>query len=286
LTVFAIDDSGQRESLFATEGPAVLGGVAVLDRDVVIASYYFPWLDTGNQQARAEVARYHRDGELVWRQTGLRYSDVQLSPRELGIVVLPQLPLAVDGDDGLWLSVVEDADRGFADFNLVRLGPDGNVRWLTLPISVESFFNMRLAVSPAGSALLAQGSYPMWWFEQPSGSPPEVLRRQVMRLREDFWEPVVFAFDFDAEGRALIATQAGPRLEPRMLIDRISADFARRETFVVPELSDHVGDLDGIEDLSTVDGDVAVLYPFRGMRAVDGSVYLWGPEQLARVDLP
>jgi hypothetical protein len=275
LTVYRMTDTGKAARLFRTEGLDALSGMAVDGDDVVIAGYY--WTQSFDDAPNPELARYHLDGTLVWRQSALRVSDGSgLSQHAIGLVLIPPMHLELDAKGRATLIVPDVAG------NLVtRVDRDGNVAWTAAPAPVAQspIEPPALSLDTEGRAVIAFEHYVLMRIAVLGDPPDHIEDLSAFRGREEFWDPVILGFAHDAQNRALVATMAGTKEAPRLVIDRTSADFTQRETFAVPGAEDVVRSPKGLGSLGTVGP--------RGIRVGDdGDVYFCSQERIGRIALP
>jgi hypothetical protein len=280
LAVYRMSDAGKRSRLFRSAGLEALSALA-LDRDeLLVAGYY--WSQSPDEAARPELARYRRDGSLVWRQSALRaHDDTGLAPGIDGARVVSPMPLAVDAS-GRALMVVQELGGA----SLVEVQRDGNVRWDatlgTLSGLPDHAPLPALSLDSKGRPLVAgnpNGVVAVYVVERivPRGDPLRGTQMlSTLRGREEFWDPFMLGLTLDAQDRVLVASVTGMRDDPRFVIDRYPEGLSQRETFVVPDVW-----------TSDVDGRRGLLDKLNQIRiAHDGAVYVASAEHIARVELP
>jgi hypothetical protein len=95
------------------------------------------------------------------------------------------------------------------------------------------------------------------------------------REREEFYDADVLGLDVDAEDRIYILTHEGDRSQHRVLLDRISADFTQRETFVVSD-GERIVDVDSSTRAEAYEIQIGP----------QGDVYVWAAGRIGRIALP
>jgi hypothetical protein len=281
LTVYSVGaQAGDLEPLFAGDLWSEVTAIAQAGGELIVAGYH--WSRHPMLAPNPELARYERDGTLVFRQTALRYTDAaDLSMSEVAINVAVDVPLVVDGDGNASVAVVERNTFGLDTlaYSVVQVGSDGNVRWSASATErIVPWVGLpaaRLAIDDRSRVILGTSPYQLDRFASEGESMRRIeLTGPFIRVREEAWEPDIMGLDCDAGNRVLIATQVGSLAEHRLIVDRLSYDSGRLETFMLPELS-----LRGRHEFAVPN--------IEGLRAgPNDSVYLWVEAKIARVDLP
>jgi hypothetical protein len=307
--VYRVSDAGDIKRLFQVDGLAELSAIADVDGDVLLLGSYgdFDFETTLN----AELARYEPNGKLVWRQAALRAS----RPGAVDDMLLTSdMPMVMDAKGRAvlaslaWATVAvapNPRPNGVAYFggtsyvrayNAIQVGSDGNIRWVAgegdHPYDTEPAHEPgapRLVRDTRGRFVLAEGAYAVVRFEQQgatvrqSATADERSPGLARRMRDEYWEPVVLGLASDASDRVLVATQSGTKDARRLLIDRISADFGTRETFVLPQAFAMKADSDNLAALD----DYANRLNAGGIDvAPDQTVIAWNSSTIARFALP
>jgi hypothetical protein len=282
LTLYRVGDHGDLEQLFTMPSDAALEAVAIVDGGVLIASYHHT---EGYRSPNPELARYTDNGELVWRQTGLRYSDFP-GVADVGLTLAPALTLVADAR-GEALMLVPERDA----VGLVQLRRDGNIVRYLLPAAI-AFMDTpmrraalavdsreRVIVGQNAEPLLGDNAYALARIVPDSTADSGFSLSFASREREEYYDPQVLGLDHDADDRVLVVTPAGTREAPRVLIDRISEDFRSIGTLII----------EGAQDLSAEDDFSAMenLLEIEGIRVgPDGDVYYWASSEIGRIALP
>jgi hypothetical protein len=277
LTMYAVGERpGELERLFGGDVWSAVTALEAVDGELLVAGYHW---SRPAPEPNPELARYERDGTLVFRQTALRYTDAEELAQAQGPVDVA-IPLVVDGEGNASVAVLEltmDAVDPLT-YSVVHVAPDGNVRWaasgtrLIVPPGAEP---PQLAIDASGRVILARPTYQLDRFAQ---SVEPTRRIEVtgpfLRFSDQFWQPEVMGLDCNAANAVLVATQAGTFAEHRLIVDRLSYESGRFETFMLPDLS-----ANGSHDFA--------MPTIEGLRAgPNDSVYLWVDAKVARVDLP
>jgi hypothetical protein len=225
LDGYGIARSGEIATRISLEtGKTWPGPRALLDGDLVVARTRLA--------PNIEVARYAPHGQLRWRQT-----EVSKTPgsMELGYEVNAGKPelfqLAADRRGRVWGTLGEGL------FGIVQLDPDGVVAWHAWsPVSFDRdflHFAPQLAIDSRDRPVIGVGNFVLRL--EPDGSDDE--RGRVLladqAAQEAFYPPEVQGLDLDAQDRVYVGTQDGLRSMHRMVIDRLSEDFASRQRFAV-----------------------------------------------------
>jgi hypothetical protein len=281
LTVYAVGrHAGELARLFGGDLWSDITAVGQIGGELIVAGYY--WRGREALAPNPELARYERDGTLVFRQTALRRTEAaDLSMSEVAINVAVDVPLVIASDGNASVAVVERTTFGLdaLAYSVAQVAPDGNVRWSATGteriVPWVGLPRARLAIDDLGRVILGTSPYQLDRFA-PEGEPTRRIEvtGPFVRVREQAWEPDVMGLDCDASNRVLVATQAGAFDEHRLIIDRLSYERGRLETFSLPELSANGGEQFAMPNVE-------------GLRAgPDDSVYLWVDAKIARVDLP
>lgn len=267
LTVYSVAHDGKTHRLFETEGADRLSAIAMDRKDVLVADYYWPYkVDVAPSP---ELARYRRDGTLVWRQSALRaHSDADLGSD--GQLLETSMPLVVDEHGRAILAIAE-----YRGSSLAAVGRDGNLDWSTSTADLEDRGDHALLplldLDSENHPLLAGPinvgtGYGLERFNVNLGSEMSVDVELIAPVGNDYVSPYVLGFGRDADDRMIVATSKGPVDAWHFVIERTSAQHRQRETFLIPELDD------------------AFIHGIRV--AGDGCVYFWSQTQIGRIALP
>lgn len=227
--------------------------VAVVEGDVLLLSM---------ANRTLELARYDREGRLLWRQT-------QLTPY--------WHPNADDPMSALMASAGRDAvrvmhhreDTGY-EWDLVDAhGMRSQHRFVGADPprtdAMGALFN-----APDGSAIAAFEDFDqvyqvMRCTDERCGSYHVKLVHG--RPAEEFYPARMLGAATDSDGNVFVATEQGPRSAPQLLIDRISSDFTERRPFVVSGL------------------DISELTPKALAIGPHGEIYYWSEQAIGRIEL-
>jgi hypothetical protein len=283
LTVYAIAEDGTLGLLFRSAGPTFLSGVALMEDDLVVFGQ-----QSGPDQhtPNAELARYKRDGTLIWRQTSLKTFGGDPALHDLpGFTIGLDFPLVVDRDNHAWLAVVDHTYLPDAGYAVVQVGTDGNVRWVGEEvegrIASKPSYRAEMVLATDGRVVLGrdQSGYRLDQYA-PEGDPAKRIDLlTVSRERDEFWQPDLLGLALDGANRMLVATQSGLRSAPRFIIDRYPADFYLfPESFVVANAAPMI-----VSKIATN----SAFSELDGIRAGrDGDVYFWSETAVGRIALP
>jgi hypothetical protein len=204
------------------------GPRALLDADVVVGRTPVA--------PDVEIARYTRQGELLWRQT--RISSVP-GQADIGLTVPDDAPpqlqaLRVDARGRIWAVVYEGV------IAIVQLDPDGVVAWHAWTqlygerpnTSFDGVDGTFLAIDSRDRPVIsAKGELLRL---EPDGSDEErSVATAYLPGQEYYYPPTASSLAIDGQDRIHIATQDGPRSARRIVIDRVSESFAEAERFAV-----------------------------------------------------
>lgn len=266
LSVYRLGE-GKHERVFTAEGTRRLTGLAIDGDDVLIAGFYFE--GSGKEHAIPELARYRKDGALLWRQSGLLSSLDRPSGAEIGVA---DASLTVDEHGRALVTVPIPAQPGNSEVRVIRVRRDGNMDSAARVIASDAY-RSRASFALNADPIVGADAYFITrvnWRANASAMSGDA----VFRVRKEFWETSMFGLDRDDQDRVLIATRRGVLDEPQFLIDRVASDFTRRETFVVEGAADLVAAHD------MLDG------PLEGIRSgANEDVYFWSDAQLGRIVL-
>jgi hypothetical protein len=278
LTVYEIDAAAKPSRLFTTERLFKMNAIALDGSDVLVANH--SWSGSSDQQPNPELARYRRDGTLVWRQSSLRVHAVD-GLIERGLLIVDGMPLVVDAR-GRAIMVIPE----YRGTSIVAVGRDGNVVWDRSPGSLEDRADLAalpmLALDADSTPLLAHGPV-----EDIDGTPfgygvGRIDERDVTDMEFAFpgddSDMQVLALAGDAEGRVLLAAQRGKWPAEHFSIERYSQDLLHHESLAVAGL-DCCADWQRLNELAG--SLVTSIQPFGA-----SDVYFVNARSLGRIGLP
>jgi hypothetical protein len=184
----------------------------------------------------AEVTRYTRDGELVWRQSALASSTRQL--RQYFVDGYPELEVL--DDDRIAVLIA----RGLKGYEVALLDASGNVTFSYL-VQLGQGVNHRMLLdrTPEGDLFLAADGYRLGAFD-----PDTLLSRETDRLRREYYEHEVYGLDIGSSGSIYLLTQEGAEASRRLVLDRISPSLRLIESI---DYTAAVGRCDWLNDAPT-----------------------------------
>jgi hypothetical protein len=275
--IFAVADDGKPTPLWKSSRGIVDSIASIGDDLLVSGTFSVVPHKPGLSMMFPEVARYDRDGELVWRQTALQAADPG------GASARSNMPMVVRKDGRSFVVALDYGWSSRSEYwrRLIALTPEGNVSWASTSFLDFDERNAQIALTSKGDVVVAHGAYMLDVYYHPVGNPdkwPEL--RSVSRFREQYWNLSVLGFAIDAEDRLLVATNEGDHDARRFIIDRYSPDLAQRQTFALSD-SDVLGD-----DPRSAE-DEGWTPTISGMRVGrEGELYVWSTKRLVRLELP
>jgi hypothetical protein len=255
LHVFAFDAAGERTPALRIARGGVPQRIAVSgDRIFVLGSY----------EDGAELAAYHRDGTLLWRQTQL-YDRAAAGDRLRPPVPRP-LALAPDGSARVLLRL----ENTYEEVSVNRDGVAGDWRRMCSAPAHPEGANSALAFDTSGRLVAAMDSSASAYVIarcQEADCKGAPLQTTGGRQQQSYYPPELLGMSVDPAGQIYVATHDGALMERRLIIDRISADFSERRAFVVES--------EGVENL----------YPQAIAAGSQGDVYYWADGEIGRIAL-
>jgi hypothetical protein len=254
--VYEIKEDGELNELFEDEAGGRISGLAALEGDLIILS---------KRELRYELTRYTRDGEIVWRQTTLamggEWNQGQTASDTPALRVIDRERIVV---------LVPRASA----FQLVEVSTDGELvlSWMNSgPIFPDgSTIGARLAAGPDGQFVVGMDGYDVrrGWIDDEAP-----VLEWTAKERTRYYRPDVLGLHVDSAGYIYIATIDGNNWEGYAVLDRITPDLSRRESFLIEGPGDEVS-----RDLM-VRGDLVVSDDQRTLYFATGGA-------LATIELP
>jgi hypothetical protein len=214
LAVYDYDDEDQLERLFEVDEPMHLHDAARIGDDILVVGDY--------QNENVELARYTRDGELVFRQSALRSTPPDLYA---SFQVAGPAQIRVTDDD----QIVVLVPRAYK-YELVVLNARGQVLWSTWVAAGfigEASYTARLAIAPDGAIVVGLDGYMIHRFERDEDG----LRSTVVeRRRQEYFDLDLNGLEVGASGTSYFGLIEGVVTEPHFMLERVGPQLSTIES--------------------------------------------------------
>jgi hypothetical protein len=214
LAVYDYDDQDRLDLLFEVDEPMHLHDAARIGDDIVVVGDY--------QSENVELARYTRDGELVFRQTALRSTAPNLYA---SFQVAGPAQVRVTDDD----QIVVLVPRAYK-YELVVLNARGEVLWSTWVAAGfigEASYTARLAIAPDGAIIVGLDGYMLHRFERDDDGLKGEL---VQRSREEYFDFDLNGLEVGASGSSYFGLIEGVARKPHFMLERVGPQLRTIES--------------------------------------------------------
>lgn len=212
---YAIEQGGELVELFEDDTAGRIRALVALGDDIIVASDY---------EARIEITRYTAKGTIVWRQTTVTAFETFTE----GPINFQDTAVRLIDDERLILLVPR-----VSGFEAIELTTGGELvrSWMNYTFA-DALVNGRLATGPNGELFVGIDGYNI---ERCTLAGDEPRRDSFRKQRTQYYEPAVLGLHVDNAGYIYVATIEGDLARPFGLIERVSPDLRRRESFVIAD---------------------------------------------------